>query len=189
MAEVSSGVFSLGAEEVMILRHWTENEDEYVFFHSIQVEVLCFQHLQNVRKLIRIEKNGIYDTFFGYGILDESYSSLLFKINYRKSHQFDFKIKLSYLSQQLRTKSLKKKLLKPAYPFTLVKFRKWKDAETAEIAQTKYKFDEEMTSFHKLRVRLRSVAEIGRVKNHEFKVMSYVSGPAQKIYKEYNCAI
>jgi hypothetical protein len=63
----------------------------------------------------------------------------LYKIDYRKAHEFDFKLKLSYLSQQLLTKTLTKKEIKPAYPFTAIKFRKWKDFKTAEIAEIKYK--------------------------------------------------
>ena len=44
-------------------------------------------------------------------------------------------------------------------------------------------------SLKQLRVRLRSISEIGRVKNREFKVMNYVTGPNQKLYKIYNLSI
>lgn len=189
IAMLSSGLISLAAEDVIILRNWTENEDEYVFFNSLPNEILCFNHLQILHRLVRIEPQGIYDAFFGLKILDESYSSLLFIMDYSKPGEFDLKLKLSYLGQRLLTKSIQKQLIKPAYPYTTMKFRKWINMKEAEIAETRYQHDEEMTTFKNLRAKLRAKAKTSRVKNQEYKVMTFMTGPRQKIFKRYNCAI
>lgn len=122
--------------------------------------------------------------------LNESYASLKYSVDYSKKGSFSLKTDLSYLANHLGLKSKLKKVIAPAYPFTLVKLVKWNSLVAGESSETKYKFEEDNIDLKALRLRLRTISDTyPKIPGHEYQLLNYITGPDQKFIKSYNLSL